>query len=256
MRPSSKVSILVLLGVALAGAPPASADAQPPTSEGVVPAGAGHPHHVRPPGDSLAIGVPGLAVPTHPAEAFAREASPPRPGRGPNLLHDGGLLLGGTTAYALARDKHRGFILAKGSVDNVLANFRHPVRRALAGSDEDSFLTNYVAHPLTWGGIALYLKHQGYSDHGAFALSQAHSVFWEYVVEGSYTTPSGRDMVTNFFSAAFVVYGLPLITGDLFGAPGPDADLWSPASGLTLTLAPRLTSGPWGPTVQLAFELR
>lgn len=207
--------------------------------------------------DSLLMDVPdvSVAIVAPGSEPFVPEVPDAHPGRSPNLLRDGGLLLGGTTAFALARDKHRGSILEGGSIDNVLANFRHPVRRAFEGNDEDSFLTNYVAHPLTWGGVALYLKYRGYSDHGAFALSQAHSVFWEYVVEGSYTTPSGRDMVTNFFSAAFVVYGLPIITGDLFRAPGPTADDRS-SSWPTLTLAPPMTAGPAGPAIQIAFELR
>lgn len=246
-----RTSTLAFLVVLLAGAPPAGADAQAPDAAGA------HPLHVGPPGDPLAVEVVGVTVPTLSGEAFTPEDPDARPGRNPNLLRDGGLLLGGTTAYAMARDKHRGRILGHGSVDNVLANFRRPVGRARAGSDEDSFLTNYVSHPLTWGSIALYLKHQGYSDHGAFALSQAHSVFWEYVVEGSYTTPSGRDMVTNFFSAAAVVYGLPLLVGDLFPSPEPGAaDDAPPADGLRVTLAPPLTTGPGGPRLQLAIEVR
>lgn len=219
-------------------------------------AGAQAPDRAGGPPDSLWIEVAGASIAVAPVDPAGE--GPPAGGsaRAPNLLRDAALLAGGTTGYALARDKHRGFILGHGSVDNVLANFRRPVRRALQGTDEDSFLTNYVAHPVTWGGIALYLKRQGYSDLGALGLSQAHSVFWEYVVEGSYTTPSGRDMVTNLVSAAAVVYGLPLLVGELFPPPGADADDAAPPSGPTLGLAPLLATGPGGPTLQLGIQLR
>lgn len=174
----------------------------------------------------------------------------------PDLVRDAALLTGGTAGYAFVRNKHRGRILRSGSLAHVLDNFRHPIQRALDSRDDDSFLTNYVAHPLTWGGIALYLKSEGYSDLGALALSQAHSVYWEYVVEGSYTLPSGRDMVTNFVSATFVIYGLPLFTGDLFAAENRDASRNSASVPVPLSLAPPVAAGPDGPRLQLGLQIR
>lgn len=182
-------------------------------------------------------------------EEAARPASP-------DLVRDAALLTLGTTGYAVLRDKQRRGMFRRGSFANVLENFKHPIRRALDSRDNDSFLTNYVAHPLTWGGIALYLKSEGYSDLGALALSQAHSVYWEYVIEGSYVLPSGRDMVTNFVSVAFVIYGLPLVTGDLFPAASatpPETPGREPAR---LSLAPPVVAGPDGPRLQLGLQIR
>lgn len=197
-----------------------------------------------------------------PADVLAVEEASPSPPEevvptaSPDLLRDVGLLTLGTTGYAVLRDKQRRGMFRRGSFANVLENFKHPVRRALDSRDDDSFLTNYVAHPLTWGGIALYLKSEGYSDIGALALTQAHSVYWEYVIEGSYVLPSGRDMVTNFVSVAFLIYGLPLVTGDLFPAAGatpPDTPGREPAR---LSLAPPVVAGPDGPRLQLGLQIR
>lgn len=130
--------------------------------------------------------------------------------RSPRILTDAVRLAGVTTVWAAISPNVRGSILDSGSVGNIVANFRSPIRRAIEGgrADHDLFTTNYVAHPLSWAVIGLYLRGRGYSRPGAFLFSQLHSMAWEYVVEGSYMKPSGKDLITNAVGAATAIYWL------------------------------------------------
>lgn len=122
------------------------------------------------------------------------------------------VLIGGATALVtLANPDVRRGVFTEGSLSHIAHNFRHPVRRAVEGGreDDDAFIHNGIAHPLSWGGMAYYLRQQGYSRHGALLFTQLHSVVWEYVIEGSYQKPSGKDLVTNFLSAAASVMLFP-----------------------------------------------
>lgn len=137
------------------------------------------------------------------------EQAQPRTG---SLWTDTALLLGGTLVYTAIHPHVRPRMLERGSLANIRDNFTDPVGRALRGTDRDPFFVNYVSHPVTWGGTAGLLRARGHSPLEAFAVSQGHSVLWEYVIEGSFAVPSGRDMVTNFVSAAVEVFVLhPLL---------------------------------------------
>lgn len=130
--------------------------------------------------------------------------------RSPRLLTDAVRLAVVTAAWAAISPNVRGGILDSGSLANVVTNFRHPIRRAIEGgrADHDLFTTNYLAHPLSWAAVGLYLRGRGYSRPGAFVFSQLHSVAWEYVVEGSYMKPSGKNLITNAVGAASAIYWL------------------------------------------------
>jgi hypothetical protein len=131
----------------------------------------------------------------------------------PRLLTD--VLVVGTTTgvWSLLNPGVRSGILEHGSVRHIADNFRRPIRRAIEGAREDNDLvtTNYVAHPVSWGMLALYLKERGYSNASALAFTQAHSVLWEYVIEGAYMKPSGKDLIANVVGttlALYVVHGV------------------------------------------------
>jgi hypothetical protein len=63
-----------------------------------------------------------------------------------------------------------------------------------------------VAHPLSYAGMGLYLKERGYSDWSAFTFTQVHNIIWEYVIEGSFVPPSGKDIITNFTSGGISIF--------------------------------------------------
>lgn len=126
----------------------------------------------------------------------------------PSLWMDAAVIVGGTAVYTAIHPHVRPRMLERGSFANIRDNFTDPVGRALQGVDRDPFFVNYVSHPVTWGGMAGLLRARGHSALEAFAVSQGHSVLWEYVIEGSFARPSGRDMVTNFVSAAVEAFVL------------------------------------------------
>jgi hypothetical protein len=129
----------------------------------------------------------------------------------PRVVRDAVVIGSGTVAYSLLLNPGvRSGLRAEASLAMVLANLALPVHRAVQGAreDQDSFATNYVAHPVTWGLLGMYLKDRGYSSLGAFAFTQVHSMWWEYVIEGSYMKPSGNDLVMNFVGAGVAIYVL------------------------------------------------
>lgn len=135
--------------------------------------------------------------------------SPPprRPSIGSDVVKIGGV----TALVTLINPDVRTGVFTQGSLSHIAQNFRHPVRRAVEGGreDDDAFIHNRIAHPLSWGGMGYYLHRQGYSRPGALLFTQVHSVVWEYVIEGSFQKPSGKDLVTNFVSSAVGVWLLP-----------------------------------------------
>lgn len=179
-----------------------------------------------------ALARPALACAVPPAGSAAGEAVPvARPCRGaadtsppvvsdagrdttpdgaphPTLATDLGLIGGVTVAAALVNPDVRSGILSEGSLDHVLENFLDPIGRAVEGGreDRDHFVHNWVVHPLAWGGMGYYLRERGYSRLDAFLFTQAHSVLWEYVIEGSYKKPSGKDLLLNLAGGAAAVF--------------------------------------------------
>lgn len=185
------------------------------------------------PGPAALPGAPGVAPPTaapDPAPApgpIGRTAGPTEPAAGvpagdpdgeeaesarpaPRLFTDIAVVGGLTAFHSLAYPDVRRPLLSEGSFGNVLRNFASPIRRAREGwaEDDGSFATNFVAHPLSWGMMGLYLKERGYSNASALLFTQVHSIAWEYVVEGLYQKPSGLDMVTNLTSASTAIFVL------------------------------------------------
>lgn len=124
--------------------------------------------------------------------------------REPGALADQAVVYGATIAYAAAYGHVRKQMFEKGSLSKVLSNFRRPIRSAVEGArnDRDPFETNYIAHPVSWGLVGYYLRSRGHPFWSSLAMSQGHSVFWEYVIEGSYAKPSGKDLITNLVGAA------------------------------------------------------
>lgn len=149
--------------------------------------------------------VPTLATP--PDTIAGDDAVAPR-GPHPTLATDLALVGGGTVLVALLNPDVRGGVFEEGSLGHVVDNFRSPIRRALEGGreDDDHFVHNRIAHPLTWGGLGYYLRERGYSRRDALLFTQAHSVLWEYVIEGSFQKPSAKDLATNFTASAAAVY--------------------------------------------------
>jgi hypothetical protein len=132
----------------------------------------------------------------------------PGPPPGPRLFTDLVVVGGFTAFYTVANPSVRTGFFSQGSFGEVIANFRSPLRRAIEGAreDQDPFVTNYVAHPVSWAFLGLYLKERGHSGLSALLFSQAHSVVWEYVIEGKYQKPSGKDLITNLAGASFAIF--------------------------------------------------
>lgn len=172
----------------------------------------------------------------------------------PSALRDQALVYGATLAYAAGYGHVRKQMLEKGSLSRVWANFRDPIGRAVEGarSDRDPWETNYVAHPVSWGVVGYYLRSQGHSFWSSLAMSQGHSVFWEYVIEGSYARPSGKDMITNFGGS---VLGI-LLAGWLDGEDAFVGVEVTPVPPGALGGNPRLAAGAGPPAQGLAVALR
>lgn len=174
-------------------------------------------------------GEPGVAVATDSATAFEVDdgryradgsGEPDTDGEASPSIGSDVLRIGGVTALVtLINPDVRKGVFTQGSLSHIAQNFRYPVRRAIEGGreDDDAFIHNRIAHPLSWGGMGYYLRRQGYSRPGALLFTQVHSVVWEYVIEGSFQKPSGKDLVTNFVSSAVGVWLLP-------GGLSPSAD--------------------------------
>lgn len=123
--------------------------------------------------------------------------------RSPSVRGDLARVYGATLLYSLVYPDVRGPLLGEGSLARVGGHLRRPIRSAVEGwrEDDDPFFTNFVAHPASWGAIGYYLRSRGHSGTKALLMSQGHSLFWEYVLEGTYQRPSGKDLVMNFASA-------------------------------------------------------
>jgi hypothetical protein len=142
------------------------------------------------------------------AATVTTPAPTPTPTRHPHVLRDAALAAGGSIAVAMIKPDIRRAILRDGSFSNVAHNFTHPISAVREGTrrDTDPFLINYVAHPVAFGAEALFLKHEGYSNGGAFLFTQIHSVAWEFVVEGCAFPPSGKDLLTDATGAAVAIW--------------------------------------------------
>src|SRR5262245_36037457 len=151
---------------------------------------------------ALALGLMLSATPA-PSSSPTPEAT-----RRPHVLRDAALAAGGSIAVAMIKPDIRRAIRNDGSLDNVVHNFTHPISAIRDGTrrDTDPFLINYVAHPAVFGAEALFLKHEGYSNKGAFLFTQVHSVAWEFVVEGCAFPPSGKDLLTDAAGAAVAIW--------------------------------------------------
>jgi hypothetical protein len=125
-----------------------------------------------------------------------------------NLWIDIALTGGVTFAYVLIIEDLRKKIFTHYSLCQVVDNFKDPINRAIEGGKTDSshFLTNYVGHPLSFAGLALYLKARGYSNLESILFTQTHSIIWEYVIEGGVWYPSGKDLITDFIGAMAGIY--------------------------------------------------
>jgi hypothetical protein len=135
---------------------------------------------------------------------------------GPRLWPDLAVAAAGTASVALLKPDIRSALSRDARLSNVVENFAHPLRQVRRGTarDSDPFWVNNVAHPGLFALEALYLKRRGYSDGGAFLFTQAHSVVWEFVVEGAAFEPSGKDLVADAAGAAGAIWLLrPVAAG-------------------------------------------
>lgn len=152
-----------------------------------------------------------LSPATHSTLEVAGPNEPTASVSAPSVGRDALLIGGATAAVALLNPDVRRGVFTESSLSHIAHNFRHPIRRAVQGGreDNDAFIHNRIAHPLSWGGMGYYLRRRGYSRHDALLFTQAHSIVWEYMIEGSYQKPSGKDLVTNFVSAATAILLFP-----------------------------------------------
>jgi hypothetical protein len=125
------------------------------------------------------------------------------------------LFIGGvTTGVVFARENIQEAIRESGAFENVIDNFRNPVLRIKKGTrlDDDPFLINYVAHPLAYAGMGLYLKERGYRDWTALLFTQIHNIAWEFAIEGSAFPPSGKDLVTDYSASIAGIFVLDRVS--------------------------------------------
>jgi hypothetical protein len=133
------------------------------------------------------------------------------------VLRDAALAAAASAAVAMGKADIRRAILEDGRFRNIAHNFTHPVSSVREGTrrDSDPFWVNYIAHPVSFAAEALYLKGQGYSDAGAFAFTQVHSVVWEFAIEGSAFPPSGKDLLSDAAGAALAIWVVRPLVGRL-----------------------------------------
>ena len=127
-----------------------------------------------------------------------------------NLLQDAAIVSAVTCVYVLILPSTRRRIFHEASIEKVWQNFKDPINRAIQGGkmDHNSFWINYVAHPVSFAGLGLYLKERGYSNGGALLFSQTLNIVWEYVIEGSMWLPSGKDLLTDLCGSLAAIYVL------------------------------------------------
>jgi len=127
-----------------------------------------------------------------------------------NLLQDVAIVSAVTCVYVLVLSDTRRRIFHEASIKKVWQNFKDPINSAIQGGkmDHNSFLINYVAHPVSYAGLGLYLKERGYSNGGALLFSQILNIVWEYVIEGSMWLPSGKDLINDLCGSLAAIYVL------------------------------------------------
>jgi hypothetical protein len=127
-----------------------------------------------------------------------------------NLLQDVAIVSAVTCIYILVLPSTRQRIFREASIEKVWRNLEDPINRAIQGgkSDHNSFWINYVAHPVSFAGLGLYLKERGYSNGGALLFSQTLNIVWEYIIEGSMWLPSGKDLINDLCGSLAAIYVL------------------------------------------------
>lgn len=202
---------------------------------------------------SCAAGEPELPD-TLDAEAEAEAPASAVRDESPSVLVDHAAVYGATLVYAAAYGHVRNQLLEKGSWSNIADNFRDPIGRAIEGArnDNDPFETNYIAHPVTWGLVGYFFRSRGHGFLPSLLMSQGHSVFWEYVIEGSYAKPSGKDLITNFVGAGLGI----LIAGWWDGDPSPVALEVTPAPATRVPLVALPPEARDDPGVRLTVRVR
>ena len=127
-----------------------------------------------------------------------------------NLLQDAAIVSAVTCVYVLVLSDTRRRIFHEASIKKVWQNFKAPINSAIQGGkmDHNSFWINYVAHPVSFAGLGLYLKERGYSNGGALLFSQTLNIVWEYVIEGSMWLPSGKDLINDLCGSLAAIYVL------------------------------------------------
>ncbi|MFQ5675377.1 MAG: DUF3943 domain-containing protein [bacterium] len=63
--------------------------------------------------------------------------------------------------------------------------------------DGDSWVTNYIGHPLLGATVFVFYKNRGFSDKQSLAGTFLQSTLFEYTVEGWKKPPSGVDLVVT-----------------------------------------------------------
>jgi hypothetical protein len=124
------------------------------------------------------------------------------------LWQDAAIVSAVTCVYVLGLADTRQRIFHEASIEKVWQNFADPIHSAVRGGrmDHNSFWINYVAHPLSFAGLGLYLKERGYSNGGALLFTQTLNIVWEYVIEGSMWLPSGKDLITDLCGSLAAIY--------------------------------------------------
>jgi len=119
-----------------------------------------------------------------------------------------------TTTVLLTRENIREAIRTSGSFGNIADNFGNPISSVREGTreDRDPFVINYVAHPLSYAGMGLYLKERGYRDWSALLFTQIHNITWEFAVEGSAFPPSGKDLLSDLSGALVGIFLLDRVS--------------------------------------------
>ena len=127
-----------------------------------------------------------------------------------NLWQDVAIVSAVTCVYVLVLSDTRRRIFHEASIEKVWQNFKDPINSAIQGGKQDhnSFWINYVAHPVSYAGLGLYLKERGYSNGGALLFSQTLNIVWEYVIEGSMWLPSGKDLINDLCGSLAAIYVL------------------------------------------------
>ncbi|MEI6614474.1 MAG: DUF3943 domain-containing protein [Chrysiogenales bacterium] len=126
------------------------------------------------------------------------------------LFQDIAIVSAVTCVYVLVLSDTRRRIFHEASIEKVWQNLKDPINSAIQGGkrDHNSFWINYVAHPVSFAGLGLYLKERGYDNGGALLFSQILNIVWEYVIEGSMWLPSGKDLINDLCGSLAAIYVL------------------------------------------------